>query len=691
MTRLTCTAAVVGLLLLIAAAPAGAAAPERWASPTGSGTTCSQANPCLLVQAIDGVSAGEHVVVMPGEHVLGAHTNGDAESFTMAGQEGQPIPTIRSSEEWGTPSLWMRNGTIQRVNFEFTGNFAPLIYAQNGYLWLIEVSIRGTGASQTLVHLDNAELVSGRITAGSSIDSSFLSAEGPLSTAVYASNSAALRIQNMTAIATGTALAVDANGGNSDVYLRNSLMRGGDYDIHATDAAPHTSTVDVDYSAYRPSMSSGTINAGTHNLTFDYSLAHLIDASGHAVSNSPLINAGVTLEERWPFDLDHQNRTLGPATDIGADEAFLPPGAATGAAGGVSTNGATVTGSVTPNGLPTTYRFEYGTSTAYGSSTPARDAGSGTGTTNFGEAVGSLAPATTYHYRIVATNDAGSTVGADRTFTTSAAPVVEADNDGDGTPDSTDADDDNDGVTDTDDAFPSDPTRSRAPVVEADNDRDGTPDSADADDDNDGVPDTDDAFPTDPTRYLTPGSAAADTINGTSRDDVICGLLGNDTINGLQGNDTLFGDACDDKQKRLFGAQAVDGNDTLSGSEGNDTLYGAGGKDKLDGGLGNDKLFGGAGNDSLTGAAGNDSLTGDAGNDTLNGGAGKDKLNGGAGNDKLNGGASKNSYSAGAGNDSIAAANGQKETVDCGKGKDTVRVDKTDKVKGCEKVKRARR
>jgi Ca2+-binding RTX toxin-like protein len=89
---------------------------------------------------------------------------------------------------------------------------------------------------------------------------------------------------------------------------------------------------------------------------------------------------------------------------------------------------------------------------------------------------------------------------------------------------------------------------------------------------------------------------------------------------------------------------------------------------------------------------GNDSLSGGAGNDSLSGEAGRDGLDGGAGNDKLNGGRDKNSYKAGAGNDSVNARNRKKETVDCGSGrKDSATVDRNDKVKGCEKVKRAKR
>jgi Ca2+-binding RTX toxin-like protein len=168
-------------------------------------------------------------------------------------------------------------------------------------------------------------------------------------------------------------------------------------------------------------------------------------------------------------------------------------------------------------------------------------------------------------------------------------------------------------------------------------------------------------------------TAGNDTLKGDALPEVICGLGGNDTISGGGGNDTLYGDVCNDKAKALFGAQAgTDGNDKLSGDDGNDTLYGAGGKDTLKGGKGKDKLFGGDGND------------------TLDGGDGKDSLDGGRGNDKLTGGKDVNKLKGGAGDDNVNAKNGKKETVDCGSGKkDKASVDKTDKVKGCEKVKRA--
>jgi hypothetical protein len=78
---------------------------------------------------------------------------------------------------------------------------------------------------------------------------------------------------------------------------------------------------------------------------------------------------------------------------------------------------------VNPRNAATTYRFEYGTTTAYGSSVPATeaDAGSGSRAHLVFEQVSGLTPATTYHYRVVATNASGTTVGEDRTVTTRAS------------------------------------------------------------------------------------------------------------------------------------------------------------------------------------------------------------------------------------------------------------------------------
>lgn len=120
--------------------------------------------------------------------------------------------------------------------------------------------------------------------------------------------------------------------------------------------------------------------------------------------------------------------TNGEGTTDGADMTFTlkaPPTATTGAAVSISTEGATLNGTVDPNGSETHYHFEYGPTASYGTSTPETGAGSGTSGQAESGAVTGLTPSTTYHFRIVASSAAGTSYGKDESFTTksSAGPV----------------------------------------------------------------------------------------------------------------------------------------------------------------------------------------------------------------------------------------------------------------------------
>jgi hypothetical protein len=100
------------------------------------------------------------------------------------------------------------------------------------------------------------------------------------------------------------------------------------------------------------------------------------------------------------------------------------PAATTGGVRDVMPSAATLTGSVNPHGASTTYHFEYGTSTGYGTTTPTTAAGSSTGGAGVTARIGNLSAGKRYHYRIVATNSLGTTRGADRSFTAAATPTA---------------------------------------------------------------------------------------------------------------------------------------------------------------------------------------------------------------------------------------------------------------------------
>ena len=98
-----------------------------------------------------------------------------------------------------------------------------------------------------------------------------------------------------------------------------------------------------------------------------------------------------------------------------------PPGATTEAATDVTATTATLNGTVVTDGA-TTYHFEWGTTTAYGSRSPETSVtGGGPSGKAVSERIAGLQPSTTYHFRLVATNADGTTTGSDMTFTTPAA------------------------------------------------------------------------------------------------------------------------------------------------------------------------------------------------------------------------------------------------------------------------------
>jgi hypothetical protein len=83
----------------------------------------------------------------------------------------------------------------------------------------------------------------------------------------------------------------------------------------------------------------------------------------------------------------------------------------------VTSSSATLNGSLDPHGLTTTVRFQYGTTTSYGHTT-ANQSQTGNTYRNIAANISGLTTHTTYHFRIVATNSAGTRYGGDRAFTT---------------------------------------------------------------------------------------------------------------------------------------------------------------------------------------------------------------------------------------------------------------------------------
>jgi hypothetical protein len=100
---------------------------------------------------------------------------------------------------------------------------------------------------------------------------------------------------------------------------------------------------------------------------------------------------------------------------------IVVPDATTGGANKITTDSGAIEGSVNPDNTKAEYFFEWGETTSYGNST-ALEEGEGEVEVPIDVTLGDLEADTTYHYRVVASNDKGVSQGVDRTFTTSPVP-----------------------------------------------------------------------------------------------------------------------------------------------------------------------------------------------------------------------------------------------------------------------------
>lgn len=151
--------------------------------------------------------------------------------------------------------------------------------------------------------------------------------------------------------------------------------------------------------------------------------------SGNTYQSISANLSGLTASTIYHFRLVATNSA---GTRYGVDRTFTtltatgPAVVTTSPATVIASFSATLNGSVDPHGLTTMVYFQYGTTVSYGLTT-APQSKSGNTYQSVSANISALAASTTYHFRIVATNSAGTTYGADRTFTTlsaTGAPLV---------------------------------------------------------------------------------------------------------------------------------------------------------------------------------------------------------------------------------------------------------------------------
>jgi hypothetical protein len=123
-----------------------------------------------------------------------------------------------------------------------------------------------------------------------------------------------------------------------------------------------------------------------------------------------------TVGNAWATRIAAVSAQAQPTAQLAPSVSYNAPSAI-----GVDSSGATLTANVNAQGAATTYSFEYGTTAGYGAATPPTSLVASSSVQQASYRLTGLSPATTYHFRLKATNAGGTAYGIDQSFTTTAA------------------------------------------------------------------------------------------------------------------------------------------------------------------------------------------------------------------------------------------------------------------------------
>ncbi|MBE2283556.1 MAG: hypothetical protein IAE77_08840 [Prosthecobacter sp.] len=341
----------------------------------------------------------------------------------------------------GGTFILARHNTDGSLDTTFGGGTGKVTSSLNGVLLGMTLQSDGRIVAVGYSNTANEDVVLARYTTDGTLDTTFGSGTGKVSTPVGSGNdrgiSVAMQADGKILVSghAGTTtnedtilLRYDADGG-----LDSTFGSGGKLTFSLGTSNDRGTSVLVQ--SDQKILVGGYANDGT-NLNNHFSLMRFngdgsfdttFNGTGKVLTPSP---AGSSSEfiNAMSFDTNGMLVAVGGAStslsgvfgfDLMVARYQTAPGTpvvTTGMASARTATTATLNGVVQPGGLDTIAYFEYGLTTSYGSVTSSQSIGQ-TGAISVQAAAGSLISGAVYHYRIVATNSAGTKYGSDVTFT----------------------------------------------------------------------------------------------------------------------------------------------------------------------------------------------------------------------------------------------------------------------------------
>lgn len=306
---------VLSLALAGFVVSAGSAlAADRYASPAGSGTACTQEVPCSLSTAIGSAVAGDEVFALAdqGDYRLGSGIRGTVPIHSVNG---------RARLIFSSGGLRLVAGSAEYLYVQSDSD--DTAFALDAAAATATGIIARSGFTGHACYVKDATLVNTICWAGSTGDYG-----------IELDGSSTLR--NVTAVG-GTVTAILALGRDrcgcvavTDTFV-NVIARasatGKDLIGESQDGV--RLTIDITHSSYATTQTRGdasrvVIDGDATNQTAAPLFVDATAGNFHQLPGSPTIDAGVTDPANGAADVDGEPRTVGSSTDIGADE-WIPP------------------------------------------------------------------------------------------------------------------------------------------------------------------------------------------------------------------------------------------------------------------------------------------------------------------------------------------------------------------------------
>lgn len=321
------TAAAAALALAattVGATPAAHAATTLVASPGGSGTACTTAAPCALTQAVTSSATGDSIALIAGTYAL-------ADTLTIT--KGVTVAPLATGVR---PVLQFDGGDY--LNLAHSGAVVSGLRIEATDLGPVSWGVRlqpGTGQGLEVVTNGVANAFGVLLSDGASLTDSSVWSRADSGIALTTGEGGSALVRNVTAIATGpgsTGLFTNpsyASPGNTTITVQNSILRGAAYDVDVYSGDPaKVITLGLDHSNYvtsgAPSPHAHLNDLGGRQTT----APSFVDAAAgnfRQTSFSSTRDAGAAVPALSATALDGQQRVIGSAPDIGADEYVAAP------------------------------------------------------------------------------------------------------------------------------------------------------------------------------------------------------------------------------------------------------------------------------------------------------------------------------------------------------------------------------